>query len=292
MKGTLKPPEIPEKDQSPLVEQLLAFIEQQSTIIQQLKDEIARLKNQPPRPTIKPSRLGKSKKHTSKSSRNKRPGSKKRSKTAQLEIHNTDPIEPDEIPTGSQFRYYKDFVVQDIVIHPCNTRFRLKVYETPDGGYVTGTLPAYLNEKHFGPTLIRFILYQYYHCHVTQPLLLEQLYEFGIDISAGQLNNLLIEEKERFHQEKDRILSVGLEVSAYINVDDTGARHQGKNGYCTHIGNESFSWFESTGSKSRINFLKLMRAGHSDFAITMDAVCYMQSNKLPQKINRILTNDG
>jgi hypothetical protein len=61
MKGTLKPPEIPEKDQSPLVEQLLAFIEHQSIIIQQLKDEIARLKNQPPRPTIKPSRLGKSK---------------------------------------------------------------------------------------------------------------------------------------------------------------------------------------------------------------------------------------
>jgi hypothetical protein len=113
--------------------------------------------------------------------------------------------------------------------------------------------------------------------------LLEQLGEIGIDISAGQLNNLLIEEKDRFHQEKGRILSVGLELSAYINVDDTGARHQGKNGYCTHIGNESFSWFESTGSKSRINFLKLMRAGHTDFAINMDAVCYMQTNKLPQK---------
>jgi hypothetical protein len=175
-------------------------------------------------------------------------------------------------------------VVQDIVIKPLNTRFRLKVYQTPDGGYVTGKLPAYLNRKHFGPTLIRFILYQYYHCHVTQPVLLEQLKEFGIDISTGQLNNLLIEEKDRFHQEKDRILSVGLQVSGYINVDDTGARHKGKNGYCTHIGNESFSWFESTGSKSRINFLKLLRAGHSDCAINMDAVCYMQSNKLPQQV--------
>ena len=307
MKGTLKPPAIPEKEQSALVKQLLAFTEHQNIIIQQqaeqiqlLKDEIARLKNHPPRPNIKPSSLRKSKKHTSRSSGNKkRPGSKKKSKTAQLKIHKTDPIEPDEIPTGSQFRYYKDFVVQDIVIQPCNTRFRLKVYETPDGGYVTGTLPAYLNGKHFGPTLIRFILYQYYHCHVTQPLLLEQLDEFGMDISAGQLNNLLIEEKDRFHQEKDRIITLGLEVSTYINVDDTGARHQGRNGYCTHIGNESFSWFESTGSKSRINFLKLMRAGHSDFAINMDAVCYMQTNKLPQKalhaindnLGTILAND-
>jgi hypothetical protein len=114
MKGTLKPPEIPEKDQSPIVKQLLAFIEHQNIIIQQqaeqiqlLKDEIARLKNQPPRPDIKPSSLGKSKKRSSKSSRNKRPGSKKRSKTAHLKIHKTDPVEPDEIPIGSQFRYYK-----------------------------------------------------------------------------------------------------------------------------------------------------------------------------------------
>jgi hypothetical protein len=284
MKETLKPPPIPEQDKSPLVEQLLALIERQSVIIQQLKDEIARIKNQPPRPDIKPSSLGKKKKRSKGSLRKKRAGSEKRSKTAHLEIHKTKPIEPENIPVGSEFRSYKDFVVQDIVIKPLNTRFRIKVYQTPDGGYVTGKLPAYLNGKHFGPTLIRFILYQYYHCHVTQPVLLEQLNEFGIDMSAGQLNNLLIEEKDRFHQEKDRILSVGLQVSGYINVDDTGARHKGKNGYCTHIGNESFSWFESTGSKSRINFLKLLRAGHSDCAINMDAVCYMQSNKLPQQV--------
>ena len=293
MKETLKPPPIPEQDKSALVEQLLALIERQSVIIQQLKDEIARLKNQPPRPDIKPSSLGKKKKRSKGSLPKKRAGSEKRSKTAYLKIHKTKPIEPENIPVGSEFKSYKDFVVQDIVIKPLNTRFRLKVYQTPDGGWIAGKLPAHLNGKHFGPTLIRFILYQHYHCHVTQPILLEQLNELGIDISAGQLNNLLIEEKDRFHQEKDRILTVGLQVSGYVNVDDTGARHEGKNGYCTHIGNESFSWFESTGSKSRINFLKLMRAGHSDFAINMDAICYMQSNKLPQEaLTTITENPG
>lgn len=45
---------------------------------------------------------------------------------------------------------YKDFVVQDITIKPHNTRYRLKIYETPEGGYVAGQLPAYLNGKHFG----------------------------------------------------------------------------------------------------------------------------------------------
>ena len=45
-------------------------------------------------------------------------------------------------------------------------------------------------------------------------------------------------------------------MSSQIHVDDTGARHNGRNGVCTHIGNEWFAYFESTESKSRINFLE------------------------------------
>ena len=307
MKVNFPLPLILEEQKSPLVRQLLDFIDhqayliqQQAEQIQQLKDEIARLKNQPPRPKIQPSRLEKKRSKKHKSSKSKRAGSAKRHKNAELKIHEVKPIEPEYIPPGSFFRYYKDWVVQDIKLEPYNIRFRLKVYETPSGGYVMGKLPANLEDRHYGPLLIRFILYQHYHCHVTQPLLLEQLYEMGIDISAGQLNNILIEGKDRFHMEKDQILAAGLEVSRYINVDDTGARHKGKNGYCTHIGNELFSFFESTESKSRINFLKLLRSEHSDYFINMDAIAYMEANKLPQyvlepiiaNLGNIFTNDG
>ena len=45
--------------------------------------------------------------------------------------------------------------------------------------------------------------------------------EFGIDILGGSLDNFLTEEKQDFHEEKGRIFKVGLEVSAYIKVDDT-----------------------------------------------------------------------
>ncbi|MCK4829520.1 transposase, partial [bacterium] len=68
-----------------------------------------------------------------------------------------------------------------------------------------------------------------------------------------------------------------------INVDDTGARHQGHNGYCTHIGNELFAWFESTDSKSRINFLRLLRGEYGDYVINSDALDYMDANKLPKE---------
>ena len=250
MKLQIDESKLSEKDkQNPTVILLLEVIRQQAELIEQLKDEINRLKNHPRKPNIKPSQLEKKKKTAkSKNAKGKRAGSKKRKKTAKLEIHEDKAIEPEHIPEGSRFVCYKDFVVQGIMIKPYNIRYRLKVYELPGGGYVSGQLPEFLNKKHFSPELISFILYQHYHCHVTQPLLLEQLREFGIDISKGQLSNILIENKELFHQEKDQILSVGLEVSSYVNVDDTGARHKGKNGYCTHIGNEAFAWFESATS--------------------------------------------
>ncbi len=135
MKVNLIPPTIPEDEKSPLVEQLVAFIEQQGNIIQQqaeqiqqLKDEIARIKKQPPKPKIKPSSLEKKKKDKStKQPKGKRPGSKKRRKTAKLQIHKDRPIEPEHIPDGSEFRYYKPFVVQDLKLQAFNTRYRLKV---------------------------------------------------------------------------------------------------------------------------------------------------------------------
>ena len=150
----------------------------------------------------------------------------------------------------------------------------------PDGSYKTAELPQSLKGQHFSPELRVYILHQYHHQGVTQPLLLVQLREWGIDISSGQLNRILTEDKEVFHQEKKNILKSGLSVSDFIQVDDTGARHGGRNGYCTHIGNELFAWFESTGSKSRINFLKLLRQGnYSHPSIKFSSHCHLNRDQ-------------
>ncbi|KAG0298136.1 hypothetical protein BGZ96_002151, partial [Linnemannia gamsii] len=213
----------------------------------------------------------------------KRPGSAKKHKTAQLKIDRDTIIEPAEpIPPGSRFKGYRDFVVQELTIESCNTRYRLARWQTPDGQTLIGQLPKAVGGGHFGPALVSYVLYQHYHCHVTQPLLCEQLREWGIEISAGQVNTLLQEGKEQFHAEKDGLLSTGLALSAYVTVDDTGARHQGRSGYVTHIGNPHFAWFKSTGSKSRTNFLELLRAGHGDYQINEDALAYMKKQKLSQ----------
>ncbi len=292
MKLPIDEAKIPEQDKNATVELLLEVVHHQAAYIQQLEDEIARLKKHPPRPKIKPSSLNEEKNQDQdessdgadkkKKKSKKRPGSKKRKKTAELTVHQTIDVPVESVPENSRFKGYKEFVVQGIKFCAHNVKYRLETYVTAEGQYICAQLPENLGGKHFSPELIAFAIYQHHHCHVTRPLLLKQLQEIGIDISAGTLNNILIENKDEFHQEKDRVLSAGLEISPYINVDDTGARHQGQNGYCTLIGSPQFSWFESTVSKSRINFLSLLRAGYTDFVINAEAIAYAKDNKLPK----------
>ncbi len=281
-----KVPLIAEEQRTPLVCLLLELIRERDELIQQLRDSLAVIKGEKPRPEIKPSRMEKNARGlddaSSDSKDGKRPGSEKRSKTSELEIHVTLIVSPEAVPPGSEFKGYDDYTVQDLLIMPRNTRYRLERWLTPEGDYVTGKLPESLEGTHFGPTLISYILYQNHHNMVTQPLILEELHEWGVDISSGQINRILTEGKDAFHAEKDEILRTGLGVSSYVNVDDTGARHAGKNGYCTHIGNEWFAWFQSSEYKNRINFLELLRAGHTDYVIDDDAIAYMQAQGLPK----------
>ncbi|MDA3789119.1 MAG: thioesterase [Desulfobacula sp.] len=117
--------------------------------------------------------------------------------------------------------------IKNIQIGNWNIRYRKASYQTPAGDYVTGKLSSKVSNSHFGSTLTAFILYQYYHGHVTQPLIAEQLRDYGVGISSGQINRIISESNGRYHYEKDMLLSTGLELSNYVNVDDTGARHMG-----------------------------------------------------------------
>lgn len=210
-----------------------------------------------------------------------------------LRIDRTEVVKAKAVAEGSRFKGYANFDVQELIIRAERIRYRMEKWQMPSGELVTAELPAGVaGGGHYGPTVRSFILYQYYHALVTEPLLLEQLHEYGMSISSGQLHALVTEGKEQFHREKDEILEVGLRVSRHIHVDDTGARHQGRNGYCTHIGNEWFAWFESTASKSRVNFLQLLRAGHVDYVLNGMALEYMAAQKLPKSVLSRLAPQG
>ena len=284
-------PEIPAAARTPLVESLLAIIRvQQDRIqhleetVQQLRDEIAILKGQKPRPDIKPSILNAATKPGSETEVERRRGKPTRPRVSELIIHHTQRLSLDEVPAGATLHGYEPFVVQDLVIHSFNTKFERARYDLAAGGSELAPFPQgvlSVDGGHFGAKLVAFILDQYYQGNMTEPRLLEQLWEFEIDISAGQLQRILTENKTLFHQEKAELLVAGLAESSYIGVDDTGARHQGKNGYTTAIGNDLFAYFETTDSKSRLNFLHVLQGDQCSYAINETTLVYWKQHELP-----------
>ena len=134
---------------------------------------------------------------------------------------------------------------------------------------------------HFGPQMRRFVLAQYHQGQITVERLTRLLRDLGVDISKRQVMRLLIAGQDGFLDENRAVLRAGLETASWITVDDTGARHADRNGVCTRIGNQRFAWFATTFSKSRRNFLDLLRADFGDYAINAAALDYMGARQLP-----------
>ena len=61
---------------------------------------------------------------------------------------------------------------------------------------------------------------------MTQPAIHEFLNGIGIEISSGQVNNILLNEAEGYSATSEAILTAGLEEALYIRTDDTGEKHR------------------------------------------------------------------
>jgi len=262
----------------------MALFEQaaeQQRIIAELRDEIARLKGGPRRPNIKPSGMEKGTEPKPDKPAGER-RAKRGSTKSKLTIHEEKTVEADA-PAGSRFKGYTSFVVQDLVLRAHVTNFRCERWQTPDGKMVTAPLPAGI-DGHFGPQLRRLVLALYHQGQMTVPGLVRLLRSLGIFISKRQVVRLLNAGQDAFLTEARDVLRAGLSSANWITVDDTGARHKAANGFCTQIGNEHFAWFGTTDSKSRLNFLERLRAGHSDYVINDEAIAYMRERALASHV--------
>jgi hypothetical protein len=284
--------EIPPEEDTPFVRKLVAVIEQ-------LVERIHQLEGRPalPKHDTKPSPLNDSssppsktnpKKNGKKKKRNRK--GLKRSKFKDIVLDDTVVLRPEGLVEGAKLIGYKSFIQQELRFQAVNIRYRRAQYQLPDGSTVIAPRPEHL-KGHYGPELRCYVLQQYYQSQVTQPLILQQLTELGIKMSTGQLSRMLTEGHDLFHEEKAQLLPAARDVSSYFQTDDTTARHFGKNGHTLHIGNDFFAAFFTTLSKSRINFLEILRTPYNDYVLGEDALFYLEYYGLPNRLREELRSN-
>ena len=175
-----------------LVYELLGKVVQLERTVAAQRDEIARLKGGPGRPNIKPSSKPSGMEQATdpkppgrSNERHRRGGTR-----AKLTINEERKIKLPAPPSGSRFKGYTSFVVQELVLHSHVIDFQCERWLTLAGTVITAPLPEGF-DRHFGPQLRRFVLAHYHQGQTTVPRLVALLRALGIDISKRELVRLL-----------------------------------------------------------------------------------------------------
>ena len=232
---------------------------------QRLRDEINRLKGEQGKPTIKGNKppLGKSTKYSSEQERRTPKEWTKTSKIATVLVDREQVlrVDPAVLPADAEFKGYEDVIVQDLIFRSDNVRFRKEKFHSPgeQKTYLAPVPPGY--EGQFGPGIKALSLVLAFGANVSEPKIHELFGEVGVQISVGEVSNLLIHGQEQFHAEKAAVVEAGLRSSPWQHFDQTSTRVNGQNQNCQILCNPLYTALFTTPHKDRLSVLDVLRNG-------------------------------
>ena len=251
---------------------------------QKLKDEINRLKGEKGKPVIAKNKEDK-KDPKDKKVDDGKSGRGKNKSAKEIEIHNREEknVDKKDLPMDAQYKGTRDVVIQDINFNLNNTKFIIHKYYSPLLGKVfEGELPPEYKGSIFGPGIWSFIIQFHYEARMTQNLLFKILTGLKVKISVGEISNIILCH-ERFEEERQNVREAGIGRSDYSQIDDTGARLNGKNGYCIAVCNQFFTDYYTGPSKNREAALRALAGTELKFTINDVALKYIDG-KIGNKV--------
>jgi len=271
-----------------LVQQLLNVLEDVMAALraaqaenQRLRDELNRLKGEQGAPAIKANTPPPPPKdHSSEQERRKPKTWSKGRKTDRIAIDREQvaQIDPTRLPPDAVFKGYEDVVVQDVIFRTDNVLFHKEKFYSPSQHQTSlASLPqGYCGQ--LGPGLKTLALVFYFGAQMSEPKVAELLRGVGIQISAGQVSNLLIKDQAAFHGEKAALYQAGLASSPWQHLDDTSTRVNGQNGYCHIVCNPLYTAYFTTAAKDRRTIIDVL-TNHRPrrFLVNAEALGFMEA---------------
>src|SRR5438270_6121525 len=248
---------------------------------QRLRDEINRLKGEQGMPTIKANTPQlPPKDHSSERERHTPKTWSKGHKTACIAVDREQvvSVDPARLPPDAEFKGYEDVVVQDVVFHTDNVLFHKEKFYSPaqHTTYLASLPQGYSGQ--FGPGIKSLALVLYFGAQMSEPKVAERLRSVGVQLSDGQVSNLLIKGQAPFHAEKEALYQAGLASSPWQHLDDTSTRVNGQNGYCHIVCNPLSTAYFTTAAKDRLTIIDVL-TNHRPrrFLVNAEALGFMEA---------------
>jgi Transposase IS66 family len=271
-----------------LVQQLLNVLEDVMADLraaqaenQRLRDELNRLKGEQGAPAIKANTpQPPPKDHSSEQERRKPKTWSKGRKTDRIAIDREQvvQVDPTRLPSEAVFKGYEDVVVQDVIFRTDNVLFHKEKFYSPSQHqtYLASLPQGYCGQ--FGPGLKSLALVLYFGAQMSEPKVAELLRSVGVQISDGQVSNLLIKGQAPFHAEKEALYQAGLASSPWQHLDDTSTRVNGQNGYCHIVCNPLYTAYFTTAAKDRLTIIDVL-TNHRPrrFLVNAEALGFMEA---------------
>ena len=225
---------------------------------QLLKDEIAHLKGEKGKPKIPPNVPPKEKSPKTVKQKKRLKSSKNLKIKIDREVHIG--IDKSILPSDAVYIGERKVVTQDIVIKTDNVAYYLQRYYSRSLKKVfEAELPEDVKGSQFGAGLKSIVAYLHYRCRVPQNKIFDFITDIGVVISEGTISNILTNDKaNEFFAERMSILEAGMLKSKYLQADESGARHRGRNCYMHVICNDMFSFFTIKERKSRSTICEIL----------------------------------
>jgi len=291
--------EIHEENARELIKRLLNLVEQLNTDlrssqaeVQRLRDEVNRLKGEQGKPNVKGniSKLPATNHSSEKERHTARPRHKSKKKTEiKIDREQVVEVDPSRLPADAKFKGYEDVVVQDILLCSNNTLFhKQKYYSASNGKTYVAELPCGY-EGQFGPGIKALSLVLYFGMGTSEPKILEFYENASIQISDGELSNLLLKNHEDFHAESAAVYEAGLRSSPWQHIDDTETRVNGQNEHCHVVCNPVYTSYHTRPHKDRLSVLDVLRQGRARmFRLNEEALDSLEQVALSKAAQQVL----
>jgi hypothetical protein len=248
-----------------VIEGLSADLREARAEIQRLRDEVKRLKGEQGQPKMPGQKKasGSSGEHSSEGERRQKRKRHKKSKKRNVRIQREEVLEVDRarLPADAREKGYQRVVVQDVRLEAANVLFsKEKYYSASKRKTYLAPLPeGYAGQ--FGPGIKSLVLTLYYGVGTSEPKIQEFLQNMGVQISKGEVSNLLVQKQDGFHAESEAVYEAGLHSSPWQQSDHTETRVDGQTQHCQVVCNPVYTSYHTQPSKDRLSVLDVLRQG-------------------------------